>query len=244
VANRIQYEGGWTAVPNALLNDPRVSCKSKGLWVYLRSKPSGWVFSSERIASDHADGRDAVRSGLQELEDAGYLRREQARNPDGTIGDMVYTLLDQPSADQPSPENPSPENPSTVYTSSKKENSKTTCSESSDSSQGGGGSVWGAARAFHDAYPDGANDVPTKAILRTIASVLESGVEPSTLTRSAMRYARDVVDNGTEPKYVRSPINFLRDGYWQQYTDEAVEAKREAELATIQTYSNGLRIQT
>lgn len=54
--------GSFTTVPNSVLNDPRLSWKSKGLWAYIQSKPDGWDFSSERIAKDSADGVESVRS--------------------------------------------------------------------------------------------------------------------------------------------------------------------------------------
>lgn len=55
-------------MPNALLNQSDISLKAKGLFAYIQSKPDGWDFSSERIANDHTDGRDGIRSALKELE--------------------------------------------------------------------------------------------------------------------------------------------------------------------------------
>jgi len=62
--------------PNELLNNPKMSLKAKGLFTYLQSKPDGWKFSTERIAKQTKEGRDAVRRTLQELEKFGYLRRK------------------------------------------------------------------------------------------------------------------------------------------------------------------------
>lgn len=50
-----------------------LTLKAKGLWLYLRTRPDGWKLSSERIAADTKDGRDAVRGAIHELEDAGLL---------------------------------------------------------------------------------------------------------------------------------------------------------------------------
>ena len=77
---------GWTQVPNTIINNPKISSKAKGLWVYLASKPTGWQFSSERIAQDFADGRDSIRAGLRELESVGLLKRSIINAEGGKFG--------------------------------------------------------------------------------------------------------------------------------------------------------------
>lgn len=70
----------FTQVANAVLNDPNLSAKAKGVYAYLYSKPEGWDFSAERIAKDFSDGRKAIMAGLQELEEGGHLTRERQGN--------------------------------------------------------------------------------------------------------------------------------------------------------------------
>lgn len=69
---------GFTQVPNWILNDPELSLKAKALWAFLASKPTGWNFSAERIAAQNQDGKEAIGSGLRELERAGLLERKVA----------------------------------------------------------------------------------------------------------------------------------------------------------------------
>lgn len=77
MANYInRTEQGFTQIPNRILNHPKLSLKAKGLWAFLASKPSGWSFSAERIAAQNHDGKEAIGSGLRELEAAGLLTRE------------------------------------------------------------------------------------------------------------------------------------------------------------------------
>lgn len=83
-------EQGWAWIPNAILQNKSLSLKAKGLWAYLNSKPDGWIFSIDRIANETADGRDAVRSAIHELEAAGLLAR--TRRSIGTGWEEEYDL--------------------------------------------------------------------------------------------------------------------------------------------------------
>lgn len=85
---------GWAWIPNTILQNKNLTLKAKGLWIHLNSKPEGWVFSAERIAAEQADGRDAVRSALRELEAAGLLSR--SRRSVGTGWEDEYELRTSP----------------------------------------------------------------------------------------------------------------------------------------------------
>lgn len=79
--HRINTQGGeikrmdvpFTQVANSVLNDKNLSLRAKGLFAYIYGKPYGWEFSSLRMAQESIEGRDAIRTAIKELEDAGYL---------------------------------------------------------------------------------------------------------------------------------------------------------------------------
>lgn len=73
----------YTVIDNAALNDARLSFKALGLLVFLLSKPDDWRFNYRHISTTHPDGEVAVRSGMAELEGAGYLVRRKERGEDG-----------------------------------------------------------------------------------------------------------------------------------------------------------------
>jgi hypothetical protein len=73
----------FTVVPNGVINDHTLSWKARGLLIHLLAKPEGWATSAGRLAKTGPDGRDAVRSGLAELEHAGYLVRRREQNAAG-----------------------------------------------------------------------------------------------------------------------------------------------------------------
>ena len=80
---------GWC--PTEIINDPRISMKELGLWLYINSKPEGWDFNVEGICAQMADGKGSVKSALKSLEELGLLKREQD-NKSGKFGSMEYTL--------------------------------------------------------------------------------------------------------------------------------------------------------
>ena len=127
------YQKGFTTVDNTILNDEVASWKAKGLFTYLWSKPDNWNYSVKEVSKHAKDGRDSTSDGVQELEELGYLKREQ-KNEKGSFGSSVWTLSERPifknqaktkKEETPKPdksltENPSTGNPSTDLSSSEK----------------------------------------------------------------------------------------------------------------------------
>ncbi|MEV6048681.1 hypothetical protein [Streptomyces xanthochromogenes] len=87
----------FTQISNALFRDPRISFKAKGLFGLISTHRDGWRVTVAELAKCATDGRDAVNSGLKELELYGYLARDRARKPDGTLGEAVYSITDMPA---------------------------------------------------------------------------------------------------------------------------------------------------
>jgi hypothetical protein len=84
----------FTQVPNALLADPDLSLKAKGLYALMYSKPDGWQFYESALVRESKDGKDSVGSGLDELVSAGWLLRSGGRADDtGRFTAYDYELL-------------------------------------------------------------------------------------------------------------------------------------------------------
>ena len=94
-------------IHNAALADGRLSFKARGILAYLLSRPPGWKTSAERLAKSGIDGERAVKSGLKELEAAGYLKRSRTRatgvetKPDGTVQKAGTWIHQHVVTDQP-----------------------------------------------------------------------------------------------------------------------------------------------
>jgi hypothetical protein len=89
------FKYGWTAVPNAIINNKNLSFKAKGLWIYINSKPDNWDFAIWRIAKDTKEGEVAIRAGLKELVKFGYLKY-QPKYKNGKLAGQLYILKDVP----------------------------------------------------------------------------------------------------------------------------------------------------
>ncbi|WP_405576186.1 hypothetical protein [Streptomyces sp. NBC_01092] len=87
----------FTQIANGLFRDARLSFKAKGIFGYVSTHRDGWQVTLAHLVCVGADGREAVRSGLKELETYGYLIRERLRRPDGTLSKVVYSITDRPA---------------------------------------------------------------------------------------------------------------------------------------------------
>ena len=87
----------YTVVNNDCICDDKLSLKALGLLVRLLSLPDNWEFSEEGLTKIFKkDGQSSIRTGLKELEEAGYLIRERKRDDKGRITSVEWTVLEQP----------------------------------------------------------------------------------------------------------------------------------------------------
>jgi len=63
-----------------IVRNPNISLKAKALMAYAFSRPVGWSFYVYEIEKHCTDGKKSIRSGLRELEKAGYLHRRSKRD--------------------------------------------------------------------------------------------------------------------------------------------------------------------
>jgi hypothetical protein len=73
----------FTIISNQVIRDHRLTWKARGLLIYVLSQPDHWRTSSSHLASISPDGVYAIRTGLDELEQLGYLERRRYQTPNG-----------------------------------------------------------------------------------------------------------------------------------------------------------------
>jgi len=111
--NRLYVKNRYGQIPNHILNDPTLSLKAKGLWVYIQSKPDGWKFSIEKMTKQLKEGKASIQHAIWELEKARLLVRKQAKDTKGKWKGYDYFLYENPLPKEPSVEEPSVGNPPT-----------------------------------------------------------------------------------------------------------------------------------
>ena len=74
---RVARRDRYTSVSRSTINDENLSFRARGILIWLLDKPDDWRVDSEQIAAAAKEGRDAVRTALNELVAAGYIVRMQ-----------------------------------------------------------------------------------------------------------------------------------------------------------------------
>lgn len=102
---RAQY----TVIDNTIFRDRELSNKALGMLCRMLSLPDGWEFSVMGLVALSNDGKSGVMSQLDELEEHGYLVRNQVRI-DGKIAGVEYIVSETRMSEKPYAENQHTEN--------------------------------------------------------------------------------------------------------------------------------------
>ncbi len=111
---RIEKTKDFTIMSNHHLRNIKLSLKAKGLLSLMLSLPEDWDYTTKGLAFICKDGIDSIATALKELEQHGYLTRQRLRNENGQLGDIEYTIHEQPVSHDESSVSPKRENPRQV----------------------------------------------------------------------------------------------------------------------------------
>ena len=122
---RVERTHNYTVMSNYHLRDKRLSLKAKGLLSQMLSLPEDWDYTLAGLARINAEGKDAIRAAVVELEKAGYVQRRQTTHRDGKFSVNEYIIreypvsYEAPSSALPLSGNPTAEEPSTASTATR-----------------------------------------------------------------------------------------------------------------------------
>ncbi len=102
---RNKKQRNYTVIDNRPLRNEKLSWKAKGLLSYLLSLPQDWDLHLSELESHATDGETSLRSGINELREAGYIIYRKARNEKGHF-EHQYLVFEHPQ----NPQNPNTEN--------------------------------------------------------------------------------------------------------------------------------------
>ena len=140
---RVERNQNYTVMSNYHLRDKSLSLKAKGLLSQILSLPEDWDYTLTGLARINAEGRDAIRGAIVELERAGYVCRYQTTDQYGKFSANEYIIREYPASVQPLPENPAAafpaadptaaENPTQLKKDTRNKEKQNTDSQSKDS---------------------------------------------------------------------------------------------------------------
>ncbi len=111
---RVEKTKDFTIMCNHHLRNIELSLKAKGLLSLMLSLPEDWDYTTKGLAHICKDGVDSITTALKELERHGYLTRQRLRNENGQLGDIEYTIHEQPVIPDTEGLSPKRENPRQV----------------------------------------------------------------------------------------------------------------------------------
>ncbi len=110
-------KGNFTQISNDIIYDTRITGKAKSFLILMLSKLDTWKFCMEWILRNVKEKKSAVQSGLDELMEFGYLKRER-KHINGRF-DWEYTVIENPTGETDDKPDDKSEKPKTEKKESK-----------------------------------------------------------------------------------------------------------------------------
>ncbi|PTK44482.1 DnaD domain protein [Staphylococcus hominis] len=88
--------GEFVTVHKAFIHDASLSWKAKGILLYLLSRPDDWQIYETELIKHTSDKLSSLKSGLKQLEEAGYIKRKRKRDDKGRMQGYEYEVYEQP----------------------------------------------------------------------------------------------------------------------------------------------------
>lgn len=108
---RVERNGDFTTMSNHHLKNRDLSLKAKGLLSLMLSLPDNWDYTVRGLVKISKDGENCIRATIKELERAGYIQRERARDSSGRFSSTEYVIREKPIVEKSVVESPGVDNP-------------------------------------------------------------------------------------------------------------------------------------
>lgn len=93
---RIEKKANYTVMSNHHLRNRELSLKAKGLLSVMLSLPEEWDYTLSGLSAISKESVDAIRTAINELENLGYIHREQLRDERGRLAHNEYLVYECP----------------------------------------------------------------------------------------------------------------------------------------------------
>ena len=102
---RVVKNKNYTTIGKYHLREKDMSLKAKGLLSQMLSLPENWDYSITGLTKINKESKDTISSVLKELEEFGYLKRNQLKDEFGKFTDVEYLIYEKPDTENPDTEN-------------------------------------------------------------------------------------------------------------------------------------------
>ena len=218
---------GYTAVPNAIFSDERLSMDARGFLGLLMSFKEGWVFRRSHLMLVSKFGRDKYYKVLGQLEEVGYLKKYQTKDGSGQWSGISWEVIDAPIQDVASP---CTENTETVvnmspctglpYTGNTAYGESGHIRETNKNKKPNKKSCAKAHKKlfieFYEKHPRPRNETDSEELF---FNAIENGIDPDWIVLSAKKYS--IEQHGNQPRFISYSDNWLADQRWQDFPAKA-----------------------
>ena len=94
---RVERTRDYTVMSNHHLKNKELTLKAKGLLSQMLSLPEDWDYTLSGLSAINRESKDAIRSAVNELEKAGYIRRRQTVDERGKFSGNEYVIRTAPA---------------------------------------------------------------------------------------------------------------------------------------------------
>lgn len=96
--HRTKHSSGYVQIPNTVARHGSLSLEAVGLLTRLLSLPDGTGATVERVSAQVSNGRRSVSKAMNELIEAGYVKRAKVQDPETGRWVTITTVTDTPDA--------------------------------------------------------------------------------------------------------------------------------------------------
>ena len=187
------FDDQFAQIPNAWLRDSRLSLKAIGLLAQIMTHVPGWNMSINSLADRNNVGRDQIRTAIGELEEFGYLTRQQSRE-EGKFAETIWRTSDPTG--KPLSDNPTSVNPTIKKTITKEDQIKNNERTLSDFER------------FWEIYPKKTDKGAARRAFTTASKKADSEM----IILKAKAYAED--PNLPDKQFIKYPASWLNAEAW------------------------------
>lgn len=101
----------YVMMDRSIFDNKKLSFKAKGLLGYLLSRPDNWRVIVGDLVNHATDGKESVRTAMDELKRHGYMRLEKRNNDQTGLFEWTYIVYEKPYTDYPDMVKPDMDNP-------------------------------------------------------------------------------------------------------------------------------------